>query len=405
MVILGTWDGKPIVISVKHNSLTVSVDGPQEADVVSFDGEGRLWTAYFDGKSYRRGLDGKMVVKWRVAGNERERRWLAQPEALQVEERARLLVRGLFEALQSGTAELRGALPPGGETLFRRALAFDRERSIADARRYHQVYKPVGILPPDQYMAVVLQLTEGCSFNTCTFCDFYRDRRFRIKSPDEFRTHAEAVRDFLGAGLSLRRTIFLGDANSLVVPMQRLLPLLDVVHEVFDVEALGGLYAFLDGFSGEKKTASDYAILHERGMVRVYVGMESGNAELLRFLHKPGSPPDMISAVRAMKEGGLAVGVIVLLGAGGRQFASAHVRDTVAVLNEMQLGIDDIIYFSELVISEGMEYAAAAVQAGLDPLTHDECVAQQQTIERQLRFSHSGGAPHISRYDIREFIY
>jgi len=38
--------------------------------------------------------------------------------------------------------------------------------------------KPVGILPPDQYMAVVLQAAEGCAFNTCTFCDFYRDRSF-----------------------------------------------------------------------------------------------------------------------------------------------------------------------------------------------------------------------------------
>jgi radical SAM superfamily enzyme YgiQ (UPF0313 family) len=132
-------------------------------------------------------------------------------------------------------------------------LSADRYRQ--DVIQYHKVYKPVGILPPDQYMAVVLQATEGCSFNTCTFCDFYRDRPFRIKQPDAFRQHCEAVRDYLGEGLKLRRTIFLGDANALVIPMPRLLPLLDIVHQTYDVEALGGIYAFLDGLAGNAKAA------------------------------------------------------------------------------------------------------------------------------------------------------
>ncbi|HOA23289.1 MAG: radical SAM protein [Aggregatilineales bacterium] len=404
MVILGTWAGKPVVVNARSNSLTVSVGDPTDADVVSYDFEGRLWTAYFDGTSYRRGLDGKIVAKWRIPGRERDRRWLPRDEALAIEERARCLVENLYHAIERSEATLNMSLPPEGEVAFRRAIAFDRERSLQDAVRYHEVYKPVGILPPDQYMAVVLQLTEGCSFNTCTFCTFYKGRRFRIKPPAEFRAHAEAVRDFLGEGLSLRRSIFLGDANSLVVPMRLLVPLLDVVHEVYDVEALGGMYAFLDGFSGDKKSAEDYALLRERGMRRVYVGLESGSARLLDFLRKPGTPQDAVRAVRAMKQGGLAVGVIVLLGAGGRQFAAEHERETIRVLGEMGLDSRDILYFSELVVSEGMPYAADAAQAGLNPMTHAERLAQQEAIESALRNSH-GGTPRISRYDIREFIY
>ena len=63
MVILGTNDSKPIAISIKPNCLTVSIDGPADADVFSFDYEGRLWTAYLESISYRRGLDGKIVAK------------------------------------------------------------------------------------------------------------------------------------------------------------------------------------------------------------------------------------------------------------------------------------------------------------------------------------------------------
>ena len=405
MVINGQWQGRPVTLSVKPNCLTVSVDGPLNASVFSFDCEGRMWTAMLAGISYRRGLDGKMIAKWQIATRERERRWLSPAEAHQVEESARQTATQLYRAIQAGTAEMREPLPQDGILVFERVLGFDNAHSRTDAARYFEVYKPVGILPPDQYMAVVLQMTEGCSFNTCNFCTFYKDRPFRIKRPDEFLTHARAVRDFLGAGLSLRRTIFLGDANALVSPMPLLLPLLDAVHAVFDVAKLGGLYAFLDGFSGERKTQADYQALAGRGLKRVYIGMESGSDRLLRFLHKPSKADEVVRAVRAMKSGGVAVGIIILLGAGGHQYAAGHVQDTIRAINSMPLDMDDIVYFSELVVDEGMAYSQAAYQAQLQPLTPVERIAQGEEIERGLQFSLERGTPHISRYDIREFVY
>lgn len=403
MITLGHWDKRPVTISLKSNCITVSVDEPQSADVFSYDLAGRLWTAFLDGVAYRRGLDGKMVAKRRLPGEARERRWLSRDEALVIEDRARRQMADLYAAIQSGAAHLNTLLPPTGGAAFERAIAFDAARSQADVERYAQVYQPVGILPPDQYMAVVLQATEGCSFNTCTFCSFYKERPFRIKRPDEFRVHAAAVRDFLGGGLSLRRTIFLGDANALVVPMPKLMPLVDAVHEVFDVAALGGLYAFLDGFSGEKKTVSDYRVLAHKGLTRVYVGLESGSDDLLAFLKKPGQAADSVQAVRAMKAAGVAVGVIVLLGAGGQTYAEAHVRATIRAVNDMGLDGDDILYFSELVVDDELPYARAAYEAGLTPLHQPERIAQGEMIEDGLCFS--GESPQISRYDIREFIY
>jgi hypothetical protein len=402
MVIPGQWNGKPLTISVKTNCITVSIGNPVTAEVFSYDFAGRMWTAFLEGIAYRRGLNGKMLVRWRSLGEARGRRWLPPDEGRIIESRGLQQMTALYDAIQSGEAALKAVLPESGHLVFRRVIAFDESRSAADAQQYHQVYQPVGILPPDQYMAVVLQATEGCSFNTCTFCTFYKNRPFHIKSPDEFRAHAEAVRDFLGDGLSLRRTIFLGDANSIVTPMPKLLPLLDIVHQVYDVKRLGGIYAFLDGFSGEKKSAADYAALREKGVRMLYIGLESGSPDLLQFLKKPGTPDDAVNAVRAIKNGGIAVGLIVLLGAGGKQYAEAHVRDTINVLNAMQLDKTDLIYFSELFGDE-TPYAQDAIQAGLQPLSHDDCIAQQQAIQRGLIYPN--GLPRISRYDIREFIY
>ncbi len=406
-VLLGRWQNRPFTISVKPNCLTVSIEYPGgEPQVFSYDYAGRLWTAQIDDKTYRRGLDGKMVAKWTLPDRTRQRRWLSPEDARQqIEACARQQMIALYDALRDGSIRLSGPLTDQGALGFERAIAFDTARSQADAARYHQVYQPVGILPPDQYFSVVLQAAEGCSFNTCTFCTFYRDRPFRIKPPGDFRAHAEAVRDFLGDGLSLRRTIFLGDANALVIPQRRLLPLLDIVHDVYDVEQLGGIYAFLDGFSGQKKSTGDYAMLRARGLKTVYIGLESGHGPLLQFLKKPGQPADAVEAARTIKAAGVSIGVIVLLGAGGHQYARRHVRDTVRALNAMRLDMDDLVYFSELVVSEGMDYARDAYQAGLQPLTAEERLAQQAAIERKLKFSRRGGTPHISRYDIREFVY
>ncbi len=405
MLLTGAWNGGPVTISRRPNCLTVSLGDPAQASVYSYDLEGRLWAAYLDGHAYRRGLDGRVSARWRAPGAGRERRWLAPDQALAVVERACQDIAGLSAALASGAAHLKGPLPAAAQQALSAAAAFDGARAQADAARYRQVYAPVGILPPDRYLAVVLQATEGCSFNTCTFCSFYKGRPFRIKTPDEFRAHAEAVRAFLGRGLSLRQTIFLGDANAIVVPTERLLRLLDAVHAVYDVERLGGIYAFLDGFSGEKKTTADYERLRQRGLKRVYIGLESGSPALLRLLRKPGTPADAVTAVRALKAAGVAVGIIVLLGAGGQRCAAEHVRETVAALNAMPLDAGDILYFSELFAGAETDYARDAAEAGSAPLTAAECAAQQAAIEAGLVFSAARGAPRSSRYDIREFIY
>jgi radical SAM superfamily enzyme YgiQ (UPF0313 family) len=407
LVINGIWKNQALSLSLKPNSLTLSLQSQGKSQVFSFDGEGRLWTAMLEGISYRRGLNGKTVAKWLLPGGLRERRWLPPDELASVQEHARQTVANLLRDIHSESEELRlqAALPDWGWASFERVIGFTLARYQTDVDHYHRAYQTVGILPPDQYMAVVLQATEGCSFNTCTFCNFYRERRFLIKSPAEFREHAQAVKDFLGKGLSLRRTIFLGDANALVVPTPRLVDLIDVVHEIYDVEELGGIYAFLDGFSGEKKTTADYARLAQRGVKRIYIGMESGSPELLQFLKKPGRPQDVIQAVRAIKAGGIAVGVIVLLGAGGHTYAQGHVRDTIHAINAMHLDLDDLIYFSELIEDEGLEYTRAAFQQQLQPLSQQERIAQGESIEHGLVFSRRGGTPHISRYDIREFVY
>ena len=286
--------------------------------------------------------------------------------------------------------------------LFGRAARFDAPHARADAAAFDKVYRPVGILPPDQYLSVVVQATEGCSFNTCTFCDLYHDG-YRVKTPDQFEQHVDAVFDYLGESQSLRsRGVFLGAANALAVPMARLRPILERLATRLGPDA-PGVRAFVDGFTGARKTTADYAELQSLGLRRVYIGLESGHDPLLEFVRKPGTARDALETVRAIKAAGISIGVIVMIGLGGSRFAGGHVSDTVATLNDMNLGEQDLLYFSDLVEIPGTRYPLLALEQDIRPLSALERRAQEHAIRSGLRFT--GQRPKMAVYDVREFVY
>jgi radical SAM superfamily enzyme YgiQ (UPF0313 family) len=153
----------------------------------------------------------------------------------------------------------------------------------------------------------------------------------------------------------------------------------------------------------KRKTRQDYADLAGLGLRRVYVGLESGDPQLLKFLGKPNKPGDVIELVREFKSGGVAVGVIVMLGLGGDRFADAHVRDTARAITGMHLDPDDLLYFSELVDEPGSAYGTSMTERGVRALDAAACASQRRAIVNAIAFQ--GPRPKIATYDIREFVY
>jgi radical SAM superfamily enzyme YgiQ (UPF0313 family) len=390
------------IVSLKPHSIAVSVDGTR---VVAWDRGGRLYTLYDDGVTWRRGLGGQVIEK-RRAGEDRVRLLLAGDAADPVVDDAAGFARTTLERMNSGswrwTSAVDSVVAQEARALLALASRFDAVAARADAGRFSLVFGRVGILPPDQYLSLVVQATEGCSFNTCTFCELYREG-YRVKTPEEFRQHVSGVLSYLGASASLRsRGIFLGAANALAVPMARLLPIFETLLEELDA-ARRGVCAFVDGFTGARKTVPEYRLLSHFGLRRVYVGLESGHDPLLTFVRKPGTAADATETVRAIKSAGVQVGVIVMIGLGGARFADGHERDTAAVINAMGLGEGDLVYFSDLVDVPSASYPAMVTGAQIRPLTGGERRQQQDRIRAGLRFA--AAPPQFAAYDIREFTY
>jgi len=422
MVFRGLLDQKTTLASVKDTSVSLAVGTHW---IAAWDFGGRLYSVWKHGHTYRRGLNGRILHKWTPPSpsfdppvgfahllnpydlRSREHVDGADAHAF-ADEAAGVLRRVVTEMERNPSAwrERTGGVPDDRSLdLFRRCARFDSAASAADAARFAEVFAPVGILPPDQYLSIVLQATEGCSFGTCTFCDLYH-RRYRVKPADEFRAHAEAVRVYLGDSALLRgRSVFLGAANALAVPMPRLLEIMDTVAAVFGSRTTvrRPVHAFVDGFTGLRKTADDYAELASLGLRRVYVGLESGHDPLLEFVRKPATREQAVETVRAIKEGGVAVGVIVMVGLGGSRFAEGHVADTARAINDMRLDAGDLLYFSDLVEAPGTAYPQRALDADVRPLSLTERLDQMAAIRDRLHFP--GPPPRAARYDVREFVY
>jgi len=447
-----------IVVALRPDSVAVSVNAVPS---YSFDLGGRLIGAFVAGRSYRRTLDNRVV----------ERRWHEPPdEAGPVRELPPAEAHAFLEQTYAAMADLRRSLdagawqppPPsptgegwgGGHPLSatgevtgcrtlatrnggvrqpvrvgvaRRAFDLIQQQSPAgleaDARRFRAIYKPIAILPPDQYRALVLQATAGCAYNRCTFCHFYKDTKFHRKSLPEFRQHIQAVRDYFGPAMALRRSVFLADANALVIPQHPLLALLDAVHAAFAIApadlsggdlvawraahpgGFAGLYSFIDAFTGRRKTTDDFIALRARGLRRVYIGLESGDDALLDFLGKAGSAADAVQVVTTLQAARVAVGVIVLLGVGGERYAAPHIVHTIEAVNAMRLGSGDIVYFSEFMDWPGSAYAQRATAAGIVPLSGEQVRAQRAAMQAGFAFPDPTHRPKLALYDIRRFVY
>ena len=364
-----------------------TVISPDRRHSLTFDREGRLHLYFRRGETYKRSLASDLHLRFQDQG--RQRRLLSAEEAAAIFTEA---YRKAKEVAGRVDGELGARLD--GEILQWTASGLARERS-----RFLSCYSPIPILPPDQYLSIVLQATQGCSWNRCTFCSFYMDRPFKTKSTVEFRDHVEKVKDLLGAGLELRRGIFLGDGNALAVSLRRLEPMIRVAKEVFPERSLFG---FVDLFSGERRPFDHWERLAHLGLERVYIGMESGLDELLHLVNKPGSAADLTAFVEDLKRAALSVCLIVMVGLGGREYRSEHLTTTFEVLSSLSLDRNDLIYLSPFVLQPGTPgYGNMEGEARITPMSEAEIESDLQRLAASLRQI----GVKTGRYDIREFIY
>jgi radical SAM superfamily enzyme YgiQ (UPF0313 family) len=189
-------------------------------------------------------------------------------------------------------------------------------------------YEGMIIRPPSEADSLLLQVTVGCSHNKCTFCGAYKEKKFRIKSD------AEILEDISEASHYRRiDKVFLCDGDALIIPQERLKGILAKIKD--NVKGMQRIGVYANAKSILRKSVSDLIELRETGLGIIYLGIESGNDDILKNIHKGSDRAKILEAGRRVKESGICLSVTVLLGIAGIEKSREHALDTAKLLSEI----------------------------------------------------------------------
>ncbi len=186
---------------------------------------------------------------------------------------------------------------------------------------------PILWRPPSEAESLLLPVTRGCSWNRCTFCGMYRDRRFRVLPREEILAGIERAAAVLGNGVT---RVFLLDGDALAAPADLLLDVLGTLRRTFPRLRRLSAYASPRAILG--KSPGELAALRGAGLWLLYLGVESGHDAVLRRFRKGATAADMLACGERCRAAGVDLSVMILLGMWGTDLSREHARASARVV-------------------------------------------------------------------------
>ena len=219
--------------------------------------------------------------------------------------------------------------------------------------------------PPSEAKSLILQVTNGCSWNRCTFCEMYTQpqKRFRIKPQDQIESELAAISSH---DIPVRR-IFLADGDAMTLSYRRLKNIMLAIRQHFpDLQRVSS-YCLPRNL--KNITVDQLGELAEMGLNLLYVGCESGDDEVLERVNKGENFDTSLAALRKIESAGARSSVMILNGMGGRLLSRQHAMNSARLMNEAQPE-----YLSTLVVSfpDGVERYQAGFRGEFEPLDQPE---------------------------------
>jgi radical SAM superfamily enzyme YgiQ (UPF0313 family) len=243
--------------------------------------------------------------------------------------------------------------------------------------------------PPSEADSLILQVTVGCSYNRCTFCHSFQGKPFRIKSFEEIKEDIDEISPY---GPIPR--VFLADGDALIIPQEDLVRILGYLKEKIQGLERVGIYA--NAVDVLQKSADELVELKELGLGIIYLGLESGNPEVLKRIKKNATVEQMIRAAARVKEAGILLSITVLLGIGGVELSQQHAEDTGKVLSEMD---PEYVGALSLIIVPGTPIERELASGKLVLPTPFELIRELGTMIANCRFTNCFFASnHASNY-------
>lgn len=264
------------------------------------------------------------------------------------------------------------------------------------------------IRPPSEARSLLIRITRNCPWNRCTFCPVYKGAEFSLRSVehviediDRVHKYVKALQECnsrdgkvyrediikqtsgadsvdqgaLNAALQWAaggmQSIFLQDANSLIIRPDRLIAILKHLQSCFPWVSRVTSYARSHTISRIKD--EDLLLMREAGLSRIHIGMESGSDSVLKMVKKGSDKATHIRAGLKVKKAGMELSEYVMPGLGGKEFWKDHAMESADALNKIN---PDFIRLRSLAIPNHVElykdYAAGDFVKLTDPETAQE---------------------------------
>ena len=231
--------------------------------------------------------------------------------------------------------------------------------------------------PPSEAGSLIIQLTIGCARNTCTFCNMYKDKTFRIRPLEEVVEDLAMARKYYSR-IKVRR-IFLADGDALIVKTKDLLYIIDKCKEFFpEVERIS-VYGAPKDILG--KTPEELRELREAGLDMVYMGLESGSDEVLTAVKKGVTADEMIEAGKKVREAGMILSMTVISGLGGRALWREHALGSARVISAIK---PEYVGFLTLMVEPGTEMYDQLNRGEIDLLNPQEVLDETELFIREV---------------------
>jgi len=242
--------------------------------------------------------------------------------------------------------------------------------------------------PPSEAFSVLIRATRGCPWNRCAFCGMYKGSRFKKRPVEDVLSDIEVAAGFRADA----RTAFIGDADSIIIPVEQLEQVLGHLYECFPklerVTSYGRARTVL------KKPVEELRRLAEAGLSRLHLGLESGDDETLGNVKKGFTATQAVEAGLKVKEAGISLSEYVLIGLGGKGRYKEHAEFTASALNRID---PDFIRVRTLVVMPGTPLASMLDKGTFSPCSNLELLEEERLMIECLDGIHSAfKSDHVS---------
>lgn len=255
-------------------------------------------------------------------------------------------------------------------------------------------YEGIIIRPPSEAGSIILQVTVGCSHNHCSFCGAYKDVEFRIKDDAAIEEDIE----FASRHCLSQKRVFLADGDVLILPLHKLKALFGKIRARLPHVKRISLYG--NGKAIRSKSLSDLSALKRLGLSRIYLGVESGDDDVLAEIHKGETAQTLAAAGQKVKKAGIFLSTTVILGLGGVEHSTQHASATASLLNKIspnQIAALTLMVLENTPLAERVENKTFHLPDTLGLLSELRTLVRGLTVDRvQFMANHSSNYLPIS---------